>query len=101
MPASRWRTGPRDGSRRPTGGGARSGRSGARTARNPALRSPDDLCTVTDEHGRVRHEFTADGPNQLWLIDTTEHKTAEGKLYLCAIKDVFGNKIVGYSSTPG
>ncbi|WP_282853314.1 DDE-type integrase/transposase/recombinase, partial [Gulosibacter sediminis] len=57
----------------------------------------DDLCTVTDENGRVRHEFTADGPNQLWLTDITEHKTAEGKLYLCAIKDVFGNKIVGYS----
>lgn len=27
----------------------------------------------------------------------TEHKTAEGKLYLCAIKDAFSNKIVGYS----
>ena len=40
---------------------------------------------------------TADGPNQLWLTDITEHKTAEGKLYLCAVKDVFGNKIVGYS----
>jgi len=27
----------------------------------------------------------------------TEHHTAEGKLYLCAIKDCFSNKIVGYS----
>ncbi len=27
----------------------------------------------------------------------TEHWTAEGKLYLCAIKDLCGNKIVGYS----
>ncbi|GAA2518613.1 hypothetical protein GCM10010407_05200 [Rarobacter incanus] len=27
----------------------------------------------------------------------TEHKTAEGKLYLCAIKDVFSGRIVGYS----
>ena len=50
-----------------------------------------------DENGRVRHEFTADAPNQLWLTDITEHRTAEGKLYLCAIKDVFANKIVGYS----
>ena len=31
------------------------------------------------------------------MTDITEHKTAEGKLYLCAVKDVFGNKIVGYS----
>ena len=27
----------------------------------------------------------------------TEHNTAEGKLYLCAIKDVFSGRIVGYS----
>ncbi|BBY99972.1 hypothetical protein MFAL_34390 [Mycolicibacterium fallax] len=27
----------------------------------------------------------------------TEHHTGEGKLYLCAIKDVFSNRIVGYS----
>jgi len=27
----------------------------------------------------------------------TEHRTDEGKLYLCAIKDVWSNRIVGYS----
>tara|TARA_B100000519_G_scaffold91710_2_gene79835 strand:- start:61919 stop:62794 length:876 start_codon:yes stop_codon:yes gene_type:complete len=45
----------------------------------------------------VGRDFTATGPNQLWLTDITEHRTAEGKLYLCAIKNVFANKIVGYS----
>jgi putative transposase len=45
----------------------------------------------------VQRQFTADGPNRLWLTDITEHRTAEGKLYLCAIKDVFSGKIVGYS----
>jgi putative transposase len=45
----------------------------------------------------VRRDFSADAPNQLWLADITEHPTAEGKLYLCAIKDVFSNRIVGYS----
>jgi len=45
----------------------------------------------------VQRDFTADGPNQLWLTDITEHWTAEGKLYLCAIKDVWANKIVAYS----
>jgi len=73
------------------------GKKRGRNGKKPGPAVHDDLCTVTDENGRVRHEFTADGPNQLWLTDITEHKTAEGKLYLCAIKDVFGNKIVGYS----
>ena len=33
----------------------------------------------------------------MWLTDITEHPTGEGKLYGCAIKDVFSNRIVGYS----
>ncbi|MFJ3630897.1 IS3 family transposase [Streptomyces sp. NPDC090112] len=45
----------------------------------------------------VRRDFTAPGPNRLWLADITEHATGDGKLYLCAIKDVFSNRIVGYS----
>jgi len=54
-------------------------------ARHPAR---DDL---------VRREFSSDAPNQLWLADITEHRTDEGKLYLCAIKDVFSNRIVGWA----
>jgi putative transposase len=46
---------------------------------------------------RVERDFTAPGPNRLWLSDITEHWTAEGKLYLCAVKDVYSNRIVGYS----
>lgn len=57
----------------------------------------DDLCPVIDENGKTRHVFVAEAPNELWLTDITEHKTAEGKLYLCAIKDMFGGQIVGYS----
>ena len=45
----------------------------------------------------VRRDFTAPGPNRLWLTDLTEHRTSEGKLHLCAIKDVWSNRIVGYS----
>ena len=50
---------------------------------------------VHDDH--VRRDFTATAPDQLWLTDITEHRTDEGKLYLCAIKDVYSNRIVGYS----
>lgn len=45
----------------------------------------------------VARDFTAPAPNALWLADITEHRTGEGKLYLCAIKDMFSNRIVGYS----
>ena len=50
---------------------------------------------VHDDH--VRRDFTASAPNRLWLTDITEHRTDEGKLYLCAIKDVYSNRIVAYS----
>jgi putative transposase len=46
---------------------------------------------------RVERDSTADTPNRLWLSDITEHWTREGNLYLCAIKDAFSNRIVGYS----
>ncbi len=52
---------------------------------------------MVDKHGVIRHQFTAVAPSELWLSDITEHKTGEGKLYLCAIKNVYSNRIVGYS----
>lgn len=43
----------------------------------------------------VQRWFTVDGPNKVWLTDITEHRTGEGKLCLCAIKEVWSNRIVG------
>ena len=69
-----WRTGP--GQRLVVGvrQGARQERQEARPAgaRRPVRRGRCE--------GPVGHEFTADGPNQLWLGDITEHRTGEGKL---------------------
>jgi transposase InsO family protein len=45
----------------------------------------------------VKRDFTATAPNQLWLSDITERWTREGKLYVCAIKDVYSNRIVGWA----
>lgn len=45
----------------------------------------------------VERDFTAQAVNELWLTDITEHHTGEGKLYMCAVKDVFSNRIVGYA----
>ncbi len=64
------------------------GKKRGKNGKNPGPPVHDDL---------VQRGFTADAPNELWLTDITEHKTGEGKLYLCAIKDVYSNRIVGYS----
>ena len=45
----------------------------------------------------LERDFTAIAADVVWLTDITEHPTNEGKLYLCAVKDVFSNRIVGYS----
>ena len=45
----------------------------------------------------VRRHFVADAPDRLWLTDITEHATREGKVYLAAVLDVFGRRIVGWS----
>lgn len=58
----------------------------------------DDLCAVVDQDGRTRHVVAADGPNELWLVDITAHRTAGGKIYCCAINNAFSGRIVGYST---
>ncbi len=64
------------------------GKKRARSAKKAGAPAHEDL---------VLRQFRADTPNRLWLWDITEHPTAEGKVYLCAIKDVYSNRIVGYS----
>lgn len=59
-----------------------------RKATAPATAAHDDL---------VQRRFTADAPNRVWVADLTEHRTGEGKLYVCAIKDLWSNRIVGWS----
>ncbi|WP_100814154.1 IS3 family transposase [Microbacterium lacus] len=73
------------------------GKKRGRNGKKPGPPVHDDLCAVIDEDGRTRHVFAAKAPNERWLVDITEHKTAEGKLCCCAIKDVFSGRIVGYS----
>jgi putative transposase len=73
------------------------GKARAKNGKKPGPPVHDDLCVVTDADGRVRHEFRATAVNELWLTDITEHRTDEGKLYMCAIKDVYSSRIVGYS----
>jgi len=42
-------------------------------------------------------DFTADGPNQVWVSDITYIPTDEGWLYLASTMDLFSRMIVGWS----
>jgi putative transposase len=45
----------------------------------------------------VQRDFTAARPDEIWLTDITEHGTGNGKVYVCAVKDVCSRRIVGWS----
>lgn len=45
------------------------GKKKGKNGKKPGPAVHDDLCTVTDQDGRVRHEFIANRPNELWLTD--------------------------------
>ena len=56
-----------------------------------------NLVNAATEEDLVKRNFMATGPNELWLTDITEHPTREGKVYCCAVLDLFSRKIVGWA----
>jgi transposase InsO family protein len=50
---------------------------------------------------RGRPAVHAPTPNLLRLTDITQQRTAEGKIYFCAIKDVYAGRTSATSSTRG
>jgi len=56
-----------------------------------------NLIGVRTTSDLVNRDFTATGPNQLWVTDITEHPTREGIVYACVVLDVFSRKAVGWS----
>jgi len=58
------------------------------TKRNPAAIPSDDL---------VNRAFSVSGPDRLWVSDITEHPTAQGRLYLAVVLDVWSRRVVGWS----
>jgi putative transposase len=45
----------------------------------------------------LAQDFKADRPDEVWTADITYVPTAEGWLYVAAIKDLFGGEVVGRS----
>lgn len=58
--------------------------------------------TISDHNeppspNHLNRNFKTDAPNKVWVSDITYIDSGEGWLYLCSIKDLFSNKIVGWS----
>lgn len=65
------------------------GVSHRRKARHrPVTATHDDL---------VRRKFSAEGPDQIWFTDITQHRAADGWVYCCAVIDAFSRRVVGWS----
>jgi putative transposase len=60
----------------------------ATTVRSPAAAPAPDL---------VQRDFTADGPDELWVADVTYVPTGAGFLYLAVVLDAFSRRIVGWA----
>ena len=58
----------------------------ATTRRNPAQAAAPDL---------VCREFTASGPDRIWVADITYIPTKAGFLYLAAVIDIWSRRVVG------
>ena len=61
------------------------------------------ICTTQRRKGArpapdlVERNFTADGPDQLWVADVTYVPTWAGFLYLAVVLDAFGRRVVGWA----
>lgn len=58
------------------------------TFRDSAAEPSDDL---------VQRQFDPAKPDELWVMDVTEHPTDEGKVYLAVVLDAFSRIVVGWS----
>ncbi|KPI17620.1 HTH-like domain containing protein, partial [Actinobacteria bacterium OK006] len=47
----------------------------------------------------VERDFTAKAPNRLWVTDLTMISTAEGPLWLSAIRDAFSRRVVAWETS--
>ena len=70
------------------------GLQGAVRGRKPRTTMPDK--TVPRPLDLVNREFTASGPNRLWVADLTYVATWSGFVYVAFVIDVFSRMIVGW-----
>jgi putative transposase len=60
------------------------------TRQNPNATPAPDL---------VNRDFTAEGPNRLWVADATRIPCGEGVFWLAAVRDAYSRRIVGWKTS--
>ena len=70
--------------------GARRGRRFLTTRPDKSAERPPDL---------VNRDFTAEGPNRLWIVDITYVPTWSGMAFTAFVSDVFSRRIVGWRTS--
>ena len=68
--------------------GKRKGKNPVTTRKGKGMDTRPDL---------VQRDFTATGPNQLWVADITYARTAKGFVYAAFVTDVFSRRVVGWA----
>ncbi|AXO37085.1 IS3 family transposase [Micromonospora sp. B006] len=68
----------------------RRGWRGGSTKQDPRHTPAPDL---------VNRQFTAAGPNRLWVADATRIPCGEGVFWLAAVRDAFSRRIVGWKTS--
>jgi putative transposase len=69
----------------------------ARRGRRRIPRTTDSRHDLPIAPNLLARNFSADGPDQVWLADISYIPTGEGVLYLAAIEDMATREIVGWS----
>ena len=98
------------GAEHPRGAGRRPPHAGRQEARGPVDArgwAPGRFVTTTIPDAeaacardQVDRQFTADGPDRLWVADITYIPTWTGFLYLAIVLDVWSRRIVGWAMAP-
>ena len=55
------------------------------------------LNALESPKNRIRQNFTAHSPNQIWVSDVTCFKIKDKYYYICVILDLFSRKVVSYT----
>ncbi|MXX56207.1 MAG: IS3 family transposase [Gemmatimonadetes bacterium] len=68
------------------------------TRRRPSTAMRRKIAQARYAPDLVKRDFSADGPNQLWVADITQVSIRYGWLYLAVVLDVWSRRIVGWAT---